>query len=188
MNANANIEVDKATFYRFLERQAEGRFEYDRGRIVQLMTGGTRRHTRIAQRFITTIERLLDAKTWLVSGHSRGVDTPATVRYPDAVVEPLDGDDSSLATDQPALLVEVLSRSTEDIDLNAKPAEYMSLPSLLAYVVASQDQPQLTVWLRRADGTFPDTPEVITGRERELRVDALGLVIPLSEIYLGIGA
>lgn len=82
MNVSAHIKVNKATFFRFVTTQAEGRFEYDRGRIVQQMTGGTLAHSIIAQRFISAFERRLDANLWVVTGHSRGVEMPAAVRYP----------------------------------------------------------------------------------------------------------
>ena len=93
MNASALIKVDKATFFDFIRRQTEGRFEYEGGRIVQQMTGGTLAHSGITQRFISIIERQLDPQKWLVSGHSRGVETAVTVRYPDVVAEKLAGAD-----------------------------------------------------------------------------------------------
>jgi hypothetical protein len=91
VTVRTHIKVDKATFFRFVTSQAEGRFEYDRGRIVQQTTGGTLAHSLIAQRFISAFERRLDANIWAVTGHSRGVETPATVRYPDVLVEPMSG-------------------------------------------------------------------------------------------------
>jgi hypothetical protein len=50
MNITAPLKVTKAEFYEFVQAQAEGRFEWERGRIVQQMTGGTFDHTQIAQR------------------------------------------------------------------------------------------------------------------------------------------
>ncbi|HXF55262.1 MAG TPA: Uma2 family endonuclease [Hyphomicrobiaceae bacterium] len=187
MNASAYLRVDKATFFKFVAAQAEGRFEYEEGRIVQQMTGGTRRHAAIAQRFISILERQLDASRWLVTGHARGVDAGHTVRYADVVVEPARDTWDDLSTDAPVLLVEVLSPSTEHLDLNVKPPEYMSLATLLAYVVASQDGPECWVWQRDAAGAFPERPAEIKGRAAQIEVTRLGLTISLAEVYRGIG-
>ena len=187
MNANAIVKVDKATFFRFIERQAEGRYEYDRGRIVQHMNGGTLDHMRITQRFVSGIERRLGLDVWVVTSQGRGVETSETVRYPEVVLEALGGASKGLSTDCPVLLVEVQSPSTKELDLNVKPAEYMSLASLAAYIVASQDTPDCLLWLHDGDGRFPDAPLRIEGRNAVIDIAALGLALPLAEIYQGIG-
>lgn len=186
MNARAGIKVDKATFYRFIERQAEGHFEFDRGQIVQHMTGGTFDHAQLVADFSFTLRSLLARQDWAVTGQSRGVDTGETVRYPDVVVEPKGAAGKGLATTTPTLVVEVLSPTTAELDLSTKPAEYTSLPSLVAYIVANQDAPELTVWQRRQDGAFPDAPVVIKGRQAKLELVALGLSVPLADIYASI--
>lgn len=186
MNASAYLKVDKATFFDFVASQAEGRFEYEEGRIVQQMTGGTFAHMRIAQRFVTILEAQLDPNGWVVTSHGRGVETAQTVRYPDVVVEPIGGDMKGLSTDRPHVIVEVLSPSTQALDLNTKPPEYMSLGSLEAYIVASQDAPLCWVWLRGSDRRFAELPEELAGAECTIRVAPLGVGIKLGDIYRGI--
>ena len=187
MNANATVLVDKATFFRFIERQAEGRYEYDRGRIVQHMNGGTFDHMCVVQGFVSCIGQRLARGEWVVTSQGRGVETSETVRYPDIVVEAPGAARKGLSTDKPAILIEVLSPSTRELDLTVKPPEYMSLASLAAYIVASQDGPDCMVWLRGADGRFPDAPKRIEGRDEAIEIAALGLAIALAEVYQGIG-
>jgi Uma2 family endonuclease len=186
VNVRAHIKVDKAAFFRFVVAQAEGRFEYDRGQIVQQMTGGTLAHSLITQRFISAFERRLDAHAWAVTGHSRGVETPSTVRYPDVLVEPMSDALKGLSTERPAVIVEVLSPTTEEMDLNVKLSEYRSIPSLRAYIVASQDEVRCWAWLRVADKDMPELPDDISGLERSIGIPALGVSIPLAEVYRGI--
>lgn len=186
MNVRAHIKVDKTAFFRFVERQAEGRFGYVEGRIVQQMTGGTRRHAVIAQRFISILERQLGSAKWLVTGYTRGVDTGGTVRYADVVVEPASDAWDDLSTDAPSLLVEVLSPSTQHLDLNVKPPEYLRLRSLDAYVVASQDEACCWMWRRSGDKSFPEMPEEISGPAGSIDVPSRALSISLDEIYRGI--
>jgi Uma2 family endonuclease len=186
MNASALLKVDKAAFFEFVERQAEGRFEYEEGRIVQQMTGGTLAHMRIVQRFASAFERGLDAEAWVVTSQGRGVETAKTVRYPDVVVEAIGADAKDLSTDKPVVIVEVLSPTTQVLDLNTKPAEYMSLASLETYIVASQDVAQCWVWVRDADRGFPELPTDVQGVGQVIDVAALGLSLPIADIYRGI--
>src|SRR5262245_50921493 len=186
MNVSTYLKVDKAAFFKFVASQAEGRFEYEEGRIVQQMTGGTFDHMRIVQRFVSAFERQLDPNVWVVTSQGRGVDTPKTVRYPDIVVEALGAAGKGLSTDQPCVIVEVLSPSTQELDLNTKPPEYMSLASLEAYVVASQDESRCWVWRRGHDRRFAELPDEVQGLDRVIDVPALGVAIPVADIYRGI--
>lgn len=188
MTGPALIKVDKATFYRFVANAPDNeRYEYVEGRIVQQQPGGTLGHANIGRQFARAIERQLDEALWLVlRGSDRGVEIARTIRYPDVVVEPVGAPAESLATDKPALLIEVLSPSSSDRDLTTKPAEYMSLPSLHAYIVASQTAPECLVWVRDADGNFLPDGANVSGRAASIEVPSLGLTIPLAEVYRGI--
>jgi Uma2 family endonuclease len=188
MNITAPLKVTKQQFYEFVQQQAEGRFEWERGRIVQQMTGGTFDHTQIAQRIRDCLMHQLEPAQWSISLHERGVETVETIRYPDVVVEPAGADGKSLATCEPVLVAEVLSKSSQTRDLATKPAEYTSLESLHAYIVASQDGPECWVWLRGADGRFPETAAKVEGRDALIHVASLGVELPLGVIYRGIGA
>jgi Uma2 family endonuclease len=186
MNVSTHIRVDKAAFFRFITSQAEGRFEYDRGRIVQQMTGATLAHSLISQHFISAFKRRLDSNFWLVTGHSRGVETPETVRYPDVLVEPISRALKGLTTEVPAAIVEVLSPTTKEMNLNVKLREYSGIASLQAYIVASRDEARCWLWLRTADKDMPEQPTEIFGLERTIDIPTLGMSIPLGEIYRGI--
>jgi Uma2 family endonuclease len=186
MNVSAYLRVDKAAFFEFVASQAEGRFEYEEGRIVQQMSAGTFAHSLISQRFVSIFERQLDANVWAVTSQGRGVETAKTVRYPDVVVEALGAAVKGLSTDKPSVIVEVLSPSTWALDLNTKPPEFMSLAALEAYIVASQDEARCWVWHRGPDRQFAELPEEILGSERTIRIAALGLSVPVAEVYRGI--
>jgi Uma2 family endonuclease len=189
MNASAFIKVDKATFYKFItaSAQVDGRYEYVRGRIMQQMTGGTWKHSKIGGRFFVFLNSAVDSRQWDVNGPDRGIETPETVRYPDVSIEPVGADPNSLATATPALIVEVMSPTSGDRDLDVKPAEYLSLPSLRAYIVASQDEPACLVWVRDAvTGKFPSEPQRVAGLDAVIHVAGLGLAISLRAVYRGV--
>ena len=186
MNALSQLKVSKAEFFRFVSQQAEGRFEYEEGRIVQQMTGGTFAHSLLIQQFITLLQGSFPAREWAITGQSRGVETAKTVRYPDVVLERRGANTKDLSTAAPSLLIEVLSPTTESLDLNVKPPEYMSLAALQAYIVASQDDMLCLVWQRGEDGRFPELPVEWRGSCAIISVDAFGITLPLADIYRGI--
>ena len=76
----------------------------------------------------------------------------------------------------------MLSPSSATIDLGDKPAEYLRVPSVCAYLVLSQDEPKVWAWVR-GDGGFDAAPKVIKGKDAMVRISALSLELPLAEIY-----
>src|SRR5262252_217390 len=88
----------------------------------------------------------------------------------------------SLRATAPVLVAEVLSPASVEIDLGDKRAEYLRIPSLLAYVVLSQDEPKAWIWTRK-EGGFQLEPEILDGAESSIRVAALKVELPLSEVY-----
>lgn len=188
MTAHALMYVDKPTFYRFVtEASDDARYEYVRGWIMQQQAGGTLRHAQLGRRFTSALEHQLDPTRWIVSGSDRAIDVGESVRYPDAVVELPGATGDSLATTAPVLVVEVLSPSSEERDLSAKPMEYLGISTLLAYLVASQDEPLCYAWVRGADGAFPAAPQAVRGRDQTIHIPALSVAIPLAKVYAGIG-
>ena len=104
-------KIDRETFLRFAAGHPEQRYELERGRIVQQMTGGTRRHGIVGRRIARIIEDQIDQAKWSVA-IDRGVGVGTSERYPDVVVEPASEPLDSLETECPAIIVEVLSPST----------------------------------------------------------------------------
>jgi Uma2 family endonuclease len=186
-NAPPLGRVDKATFFEFVQHQPEQfRYEYVRGRIMQQMAGGTRRHAQIAARFLLALSGRVDETKWVVLPSDRAIDTGPTIRYADIVVEPAVGDPDSLSTETPVIAVEVLSKTSEDRDLFLKPSEYLSIPSLEAYIVASQNEPLCIVWMKDAAGRFPIDGVELRGHTASIEIPMLSDPILLAEIYRGV--
>lgn len=184
MNSPTFLRVDKATFYKFISGPHEGRYEYQRGYIVQQMPGATVSHARIGLNVSVALLRDLDRTQWVVAPEL-GVETADTIRYPDVVVLNATVAGTARATTSPVLIVEVLSPSTIHLDLQDKPSEYLSLPSLAAYIVLSQHDVAALAWVRGSDRLFPAAPTEY-GVGCKIDVPALGLAIALDDIYAGI--
>ena len=177
--------MTKAAFLRWVQRQ-ERRHELKDGRVI-MHPGGSQKHAHLIGRFVATLSVRLDPDNWAVIPTDFAVEIGEDIRYPEVLVHRLAGTGSELSTSRPVVLVEVLSPSSIGTDMTVKVAEYTSLASLEAYIVASQDQPILWVWQRNSETReFPAKPEQIDGREQTLGIAALGLSLPHAELYRGI--
>lgn len=186
MNAQPEIKLDKTAFYAWLDRQ-EGRYELENGRIVP-MVKVSRNHALIVTNFIKTLAARLDPSIWNVVAAEFAIEIGEQVRFPDVIVEPSGGDGKALECTEAKLLVEVLSPSSVGRDFGLKLAEYKSLDTVEAYVIASQDAPICWLWRRAADAgrAFPEHPLEIHGRDQAIDLPVFAISLPLVEIYRGV--
>jgi Uma2 family endonuclease len=182
MDTDLPANIDKAAFLAWVQARERKRYELVNGSVIEAEQH-TLGHARLTGNLAAALDAALDRKRWDVL-LSFGVDTgPGTIRDPDVLVDS-GGDGKDVIANTPVLLAEVLSPSSGEIDLGDKLAEYVRLPSLLAYLVLSQDEPKSWVWIRGESG-FPAGPEVISGKEGAIRIPALSLEISFQEIYRG---
>ena len=180
MNVQLPIHMDQKAFLAWAERQEE-RYELDRGRVI-MMTGGSRAHWQIAANLLRTIEARVDLDRFAVLPEFGVGVSDESIRFPDVVVDVAGEKPSDRTATTPILIVEVLSPSSERIDLGDKAAEYLRLPSLRAYLVIAQDEMKAWVWTRSEQGFAPGA-SVVEGVEAVVRIEALGIDLPFVEIY-----
>jgi len=185
MNIRPDLHMSKAAFIEW-NAAGEERCELVGGRVV-MMPRPSRAHGLIVSNLVVALRSQLDPHQWGVIPEF-GLDAgPETLRYPDIVVDRAGGGAKDHTATAPVLLAEVLSPSTAEIDLGDKAAEYLRIPSLLGYMVFSQDEPKAWVYVR-TDAQFMVGPELISGTEATIRIAALQLELPMADIYAGIKA
>jgi Uma2 family endonuclease len=183
MNVRPNLPMSKAAFIEWSAAEEE-RCELVAGRVV-MMPRPSRSHGLIVSNLVVVLRGQLDPQQWVVIPEF-GLDSgPQTLRYPDVVVDRAGGGAKDYTASGAALLAEVLSPSTAEIDLGDKAAEYLQIPSVLAYAVFSQDEPKAWVW-ERAAGHFTAGPRVISGNDAAVCIAELKLELRMAEIYAGI--
>src|SRR5262249_51952712 len=147
--------------------------------------GASRAHGIIVSNLVVLLRGQLDPKQWAVIAEF-GLDAgPETLRFPDIVVDRAGGAPGDYVATTPALVAEVLSPSTAEIDLGDKAGEYLRLPGLLAYLVFAQAGHKAYVWTRAAGG-FEPAPTVVVGQDKIIRIEALNLILPLGAVYAGL--
>ena len=196
-------------FYQFTER-VEARFELVNGRVVALYSGDPVDETLVdyvlskefdqkqlptfplpTQRHDIIVSNLHVLLGTLMKGQSFRVYSQATVlfiqekeqsRVPDIVVVRKDEQRTRLhQVLNPVVLVEVLSRSTQNIDKAEKLEEYQSLPSTEEYVMVAKDQPRVTVYRKISASKWEE--EIFDGLDHGVEMKSLGLIIRLRDVY-----
>jgi Uma2 family endonuclease len=160
------------------ERRQPERYEFVGG-VIRMMVGGSNAHTIIKDNLVTALRARLHGQPCRALGEGPKVVTATATMYPDAIVVcgPID-----LAEDQvraPTVVVEVLSRSTEDHVRGAKWVAYRDLGSLQHYVLIAQDVRRVEVYSRKVKSwslRVLEPPDMVA-------LPAIGVQLSLDEIY-----
>jgi Uma2 family endonuclease len=169
--------------YLKLEEAATVRHEYVGGEIFA-MVGATKRHNRI----IGNISGLLwgaarggPCRVYAESVKLRVADD--VIYYPDVMVAcGPEGDDPHIE-DDPCLVVEVVSPSTETTDRREKLASYKRMPGLRAYLIVSQGRRWVESHFRAENGAWRRGDLVDEGR---FPVPCPETDLSLAEVYEGL--
>jgi Uma2 family endonuclease len=173
--------------YLEMERASEIRHEYIDGR-VYAMTGGTRAHSDI----ITNLARELANQVRggpcrLHLGNLRiKVTASGRYTYPDLSIacrEPTMEDEHDDTMLNPTVVIEVLSRSTEQYDRGEKREHFQRIESLRCFVAVAQHRMWAEIYTR-ADDAWTRTE--IEGADAVLRLDAAGCAVALRDVYEGV--
>ena len=175
-------KLDSLPFGDYLaqEREVEIRSEYVDGQLYA-MAGASEVHNTIAMSFAAAIESALDerCRVWQsdmkVIGESSG---RRFAYYPDIMAACGESQGDSYSRSNPLLIVEVLSASTQRVDLNEKFINYTGIATLLEYVVVSQDAPLVRMFRRRTAWQLERY-----GAADRFTLESVGLEIAVAQIY-----
>jgi Uma2 family endonuclease len=171
--------------YFHFEESAEEKYEYENGEIFA-MSGGTYNHNRITGNIWRRLLELLDFKDCTAAGSDLKVEVKEyeSFVFPDVMVicgkiEYADGRRDIVQN--PVLIVEVLSDSTESYDRGRKFKKYQSLPSFREYVLVSQTEPIIETYFRQDDQHWLYT--LTEGLEAAIQLRTIDGQIRLSDVY-----
>jgi Uma2 family endonuclease len=154
---------------------------------VRAMTGATNRHNRVK------VNCLVHLSIALKGQRCQPFDSDTKVRirrlgrtrfyYPDLQVVCESNAPTEVFQDTPVLIVEVLSPSTRQYDLDEKFAAYLEIPSLECYIILEQHTPVAIVMRRTEKGFLRETYE---GVEASILLPFLGCSSSLRDVYDGV--
>ena len=170
--------------YLALERQAETKSEYLDGGIFA-MTGASRRHNRISLNLSSLLDSQLKTRGCEVYAIDMRVKVSTTglYTYPDVVIacgQPQFEDVEIDTLLNPRVVIEVLSKSTEDYDRGTKFLHYRALPSLAEYLLVAQDRVHVEHYVRQNDSwLFTETDRA----EDVIELPSVAARLVLADVY-----
>jgi Uma2 family endonuclease len=175
--------------YLAMERASREKHSFFRGEIFA-MSGGSRRHSLLAANVVGELREALRDRPCEVHTSDMRVKVQAAGLYTYPDVSALCGlpkfeDEHEDTLLNLALIVEVLSESTESYDRGKKFESYRLLSSLGDYVLVSQDEVLVEHFARQADGSWL-LRELRAGDV--LKLATLGCEAAVDEIYLKVFA
>lgn len=149
------ITSKQMTLEEYLEfdANAEGRYEYYDGEVFE-MSGGSPEHALLGARIGRLLGNQIDAKGCLVYSSDVKIKVPIMPPYRYGNISALCGQpiyeqiDNQKLLVNPALIVEVLSPSTEKYDREKKFKAYKSIESLREYLLIWQNEKFVTLYTK----------------------------------------
>jgi Uma2 family endonuclease len=154
------------------------------GGIVYAMAGARNAHNLIASNALGTLHARLRGKPC----RPYNSDTKIRIRlpnevlfyYPDVSVICRPNPPTDSFQDEPAVLVEVLSKGTRRIDEGEKKRAYVKIPSLAVYLLVEQETAAVVAFRRTAQGFVR---EEYQGLDAVIPLDEIDATLPLADLY-----
>jgi Uma2 family endonuclease len=171
--------------YVLWEETSGGKHEFYRGEIFG-MAGSTIPHNRISRNVIVGLTRQLEGRECEAFGSDLRIRINAVdlSTYPDVSVvcgEPKIDDVDRHAITNPRVIVEVLSKSTENYDRGRKFEFYQHLESFAEYVVVYQSEARIIHYVRQNDRAW--RYRLLAGMSETLRLESIGCELSFDVIY-----
>lgn len=171
--------------YLALERKAETKGEFFNGEIFA-MSGASPAHVLIVTNVVSELRGQLRARNCTVYSTDLRVkvSTSGLYTYPDVVVVcgvPRFEDERADTLVNPKVIVEVLSKSTQDYDRGTKFEQYRTIESFTEYVLIGQDKPHVEHSVRQPDGRW--MLEETNRLADQIELTSIGAHLALTDVY-----
>ncbi len=161
------------------------RWELIAGRVVRMMVGARWEHNRIVNNIAAGLDRRFRAKgspcRTLTETFRLKDEAINSSLLPDVIVYCERLARGAAFMNNPMVLIEILSDGTRRRDREEKWAVYQQLPSLRHYVMVERDKAHIETFDRI--GAVWDGLRIASGLDATLALPAVGLDMPLTEIY-----
>lgn len=161
------------------EKDSPVKHEYVDGQ-TYAMAGASAPHIRIARNICNRLDdHLAEDQCEPFISDMKVYVSKTLFYYPDVVVTCDDPD--PYYRQEPILLVEVTSPTTERIDRNEKLPAYKGIKSLREILLVAQDRVQIEIYRRQSDSTWQT--EILTDLDEALHLQSVGLTLQVTQVY-----
>lgn len=167
------------------ERVSQVKSEYVNGHIYA-MAGSSPEHSAITVNVTVALgSQLIDEPCQAYSSDMKvGTSHSSIFAYPDLSVvcgEPSFHDEQRDVLNNPKVIIEVLSPSTEAFDRGKKFARYQLLESLTDYILIAQDEPRVDHYEKQADDEW--LLHIAHGLDAKIHIASINCDLTLAQVY-----
>jgi Uma2 family endonuclease len=181
MNVLTRPTMTLEQFLQWEERQEE-RYEFN-GFEPVLMAGGTEEQAEIQSNILRSLGNRLQGHRCREIGSDLKIEVMGHIRYPDAFVICNPRERGRKVVTDPIIVFEILSESTQHIDLVEKNEEYRETPSIQRYIILEQTHIGGVALVRSDDGRWTSKP--LNRPNATVDLPEIGITLPLAEFYAG---
>ena len=158
------------------------KYEYVYGE-VYAMAGTSDKHNFIAgDIYAALLNHLRDLLCQPFMGDIKVRASPQVFYYPDVLVSCEQNPENPYFRNEPILIIEVLSPSTQEIDRREKLLFYQQMPSVQEYAVVEQEKMHVEIHRRQPDGRWI-TYYFNEGADEKVEFQSVEMTMTLGEIY-----
>jgi Uma2 family endonuclease len=171
--------------YLAMERVAQEKHEYFKGE-VYAMSGASNEHNDIAYNINRLVAAFLHGKGCKLYGSDFRIHIPANTlfTYPDFTIVCGKADTPEIYTDNltnPAVIIEILSKSTRDYDRGTKFSLYREIKTLKEYILIDSTAISVEIFTKQEDGKW------MLSEFKQLTdsfvISTIGLTLQLKDVY-----
>ena len=141
-------------------------------------------HNRIVVNIITLLSNhLRDSNCEPFAGDMKVRVSPHVYYYPDVLVSCEENPENPYFRNEPILIVEVISPSTQEIDRREKLLFYQQMPSVQEYIVVEQQKMLVEIHRRQPDATWITYYFNHENADEAIDFKSVELTITLAEIF-----
>jgi Uma2 family endonuclease len=177
------VEVDKKfendEAYFSFEEASELKHELINGNLYE-MSGASIYHNKFERYLANFIEKLLKQDEFEVATEGYKVKTPnGNFFYPDIII--FNKNFKRYYTDEPILLIEILSETTRKFDITDKFIQYQKIPTLQYYLCVEPELQMIIFYFKNENGEW--LAESFTKDESIINLSTLNISFSVKEVY-----
>jgi len=184
MTAQPNQLMTVSAYLAF-ERSSDLKHEYLNGEVLA-MAGASAAHNIITANLLASLHTQVRRRNCTVfpSDMRLGILQQGIYVYPDIMVvcgELVFGDTEQDTLTSPAIIIEVLSSSTETYDRGKKSQHYRTIPSLQEYLLVAQDAQHIEHFVRYSAHQWLFSE--VTKERGKLQIASIDCTLQLEDVY-----